>query len=497
MGGRVLLIALLLVGCGGGGGGDLGSVPFSVAGSTPGDGAIDAAVDSALFIVFSRPVNAATLTTGSLRLRTSDGVLVDGTISATGVSPSLATFTPRLPLTENVAYRLTLSGSIESTTGTPLGADHHICFITESGLPVVRSDQIVDLGERMQVARFHARWQRLSGGRVLIAGGFTSPTAATDTLEIYEPVTRTFRLLAGRLSSPRAEHAIATLLDGRILISGGVGVPGGPPLATTDLFDPFSEGVVPGPPMNEARRWHACTAYESGPDAMVSGGFGAAGDPLDTIELRRGGAFVPFPFRLPEPTAQHVQILYDSNQVYFSSGNFLAIGAFWDGVTLVAKVEGDIRFRPAVLQIGSGRHLVVAGDTRSATTVTFDGQTSRMATRLTFERRGAHSLTVRGRNGQRFLIAGGFNISALGAPPLATVEVMDYIPVGDAGLPDMLFYRVATVNLPVPFAGHVGFADLDGTTVLCGGVGDGVGPHSRRVVLVLDEDSAPAVACGG
>ncbi len=501
MGGRlvaVVAVALAIVGCGGGGGGGgPQAAPFTIAGSSPGDGEIDANTASAIFVSFSRPAKAATLTTGAVRLRTMDGLAVDGTVSASGVSPSLVTFTPRVPLTENVAYRVIVSGAIQSAEGTPLGADRHICFITTSPVPRVRSDQVVDLGDRLQVARFHARWQRLAGGRVLIAGGFTSPTAATDTLEIYEPATRTFRLLAARLSSPRGEHAIATLFDGHVLISGGAAFPGGPPLPTTDLFDPSTEAVVPGPPMLEARRWHACTAYEGGPDAMVSGGFGVSGDPLDTIEVRRGGAFLPFASRLPEPTAQHLQILFDFDQVYFSSGNFLARGAFLDGAAMAGQTEGDIRFRPAAAQVGADRHIIVGGDTRSATTVTFNGQTSLLATEVTFERRGAHSLTLRGSGGRRFLVAGGFNIAVQGIPALATMEVMDYLPVGAFGTPDMIFYRVATVTLPVPFAGHVGFNDTDGSTILAGGVGDGVGPHSRRVVRVLAEESPPAVACGG
>ena len=49
--------------------------------------------------------------------------------------------------------------------------------------------------------------------------------------------------------------------------------------------------------------------------------------------------------------------------------------------------------------------------------------------------------------------------------------------------------------LPIPFAGHVGFNEPDGPSVLAGGIGDGSGPHSRRVVLVLDNNSSPKVPC--
>ena len=87
--------------------------------------------------------------------------------------------------------------------------------------------------------------------------------------------------------------------------------------------------------------------------------------------------------------------------------------------------------------------------------------------------------------GHRFLAAGGFQITA-GGRALATLEVVDYLPIGPFGTPDAAVYPVTGTELPVPMAGHVGFVDINGVVVPAGGWGDGVGDHLRRVVLIRD-----------
>ena len=94
-----------------------------------------------------------------------------------------------------------------------------------------------------------------------------------------------------------------------------------------------------------------------------------------------------------------------------------------------------------------------------------------------------------------FLLAGGFQISAPGEPALRTLELARYTPLGPLNTPDVTVLGLASVELPVAFAGHIGFNEASGATVLAGGVGDGAGPHSRRVVMILDANSTPPLAC--
>jgi hypothetical protein len=90
----------------------------------------------------------------------------------------------------------------------------------------------------------------LLDGRVLIAGGVTdSFSSITNTAELYDPITGVFTP-TGEMTTPRRSHAATLLPDGRVLIAGGFGPLGaesagcppslsyGCPLASGELYDP-------------------------------------------------------------------------------------------------------------------------------------------------------------------------------------------------------------------------------------------------------------------
>ncbi|MHC4161715.1 MAG: Kelch repeat-containing protein, partial [Planctomycetota bacterium] len=402
-----------------------------------------------------------------------------------------------LPLDDlepNELYRLVISGTILSQNGQPLGADIEICFITVSPVPSVRPDQVVDLGDRMVVPRYLGRAVRLSDGRIVVIGGFRDPNTATDTIEVWDPAAQRFELLPARLATARGEHTATLLGDGRVLIAGGVAQPGGPPLTTTELLSASANGVSAGPDLNVARRWHGASRFLGGSGAVVSGGFGPTGDALDSVEILDGSSWKFHSDSLPQPTSQHLHHAHGADTVYVTAGNLRQQAAQIRSGDVTLRAEGDTRFRPAAGLVDGSRLFVVGGDTRSIVIHEFATNTSWLASRLLLQRRGAHTLTPRGETGHRFLAAGGFQITA-GGRALATLEVVDYLPVGPFGTPDATVYPVTGAELPVPFAGHVGFVDNAGIVVLAGGWGDGVGDHSRRAVLILDGGSNEVVQC--
>ena len=491
--GWTLCVALTLAGCGGGGGS--GTIPFVLNGSSPELGATDAPIDAPVLLVFNRPTDPATITLQNIRFEQEDGTPIAFEIFVQGFNAASISIAPLTALKQNVAHRVTLTAGIKAPDGTAL-REQTICFITKSLTPTVRPDQLIDLGDALNVPRFLARSIRLPDGRILIIGGFTDPQTATDTLEVYQPATRSFRVLDARLSVPRAEHTVTQMIDGRVMIAGGVSTPGGAPLASTEFFNLVSEKITSGPEMNEARTWHAASAFKNGESVMVSGGFDENGDEKTTVERLVTGAWRLLNEELAIPTARGIQFSWDFDKVYFSASNLSGVGALFDGAALRPRQEGDIRFRPAYTSLGNGRFLIVGGDTRSAITYVFSSGLAWGGTDFLFERRGAHTLTTRGGlGGRRLLIAGGFNIAQVGSPPLRTLEIVDALDPGPFGFPDVAFYRVDNLLLPVPYAGHIGFNEPDGPTVLAGGVGDGVGPHSRRVVVILDNRSSPTIDC--
>src|SRR5437867_1645285 len=77
-------------------------------------------------------------------------------------------------------------------------------------------------GSMHNVRRLHTA-TLLPNGKVLVAGGFTGlfgPYSATNTAEIYDPATGTWRY-TGSLRFARARHTATLLANGRVLVVGG------------------------------------------------------------------------------------------------------------------------------------------------------------------------------------------------------------------------------------------------------------------------------------
>src|SRR5689334_17929300 len=91
-------------------------------------------------------------------------------------------------------------------------------------------------------------------------------------MEIYVPYNlEENRELATRLSVFIEGHISAVLKDRQVLIAGGQGVdPDGIPLSTTEIFDPASGKIIPGPSMKKARYGAACAILNDIP--YVCGG---------------------------------------------------------------------------------------------------------------------------------------------------------------------------------------------------------------------------------
>lgn len=494
-----LLLGAIL-GCGGGGGGGV-TLEFALSGSVPAAGSVDAPVDAPIAVTFNKPADAGTLTQGNIRLLDGAGRPVGIDLVVRDFNPVSLSVQPLENLEPNTLYRLRFVGAVRTVAGDEsIGPGLEICFVTDNDDPTVRPDQVVDLGpDALNVARYLARGVQLADGRFALFGGFVDDTTATDTIEVWDPGTRTFSLLDARMGVPRAEHTVNLLADGRVLIAGGVSEPGGEPLATTGLYDPVSGLVGEGPPMQRARRWHSAAAFENASKVLVTGGFSdATGDnPLDDGEFFDGRRFLFALGVLAGPAAQHTSVTHGFDEVYVGTGNFFGEAGLYDGSELRPRTEGDGRKRSArPLRVDNDRYVVVGGDTRSSLVYDFGSNVTWGASEFLRDRRGAHSVTPRDGLLGRVLAAGGFQISAPGSPALRTLEVCEYLPIGPFGLPDVAVHPVENVRLPVAMAGHVGFVDPTGVTVLAGGFGGDTGPHLRHAVLILDSQTAPNLTCG-
>ncbi|MBK7705802.1 MAG: hypothetical protein IPJ30_08460 [Acidobacteria bacterium] len=122
-------------------------------------------------------------------------------------------------------------------------------------------------GGRMRSARSSHTATLLRDGRVLIAGGYDGDYL--DSAEIYDPATGSFKGI-GKMTMPRSDHAAVLLSDGRVLLAGGVGI-GWTFLADAELFDPATGTFSKTGSMNLVRESHTTTLLNDG-RVLITGG---------------------------------------------------------------------------------------------------------------------------------------------------------------------------------------------------------------------------------
>jgi hypothetical protein len=126
----------------------------------------------------------------------------------------------------------------------------------------------------------------LDDGRVLVVGG-SGPDGMPPVAEVYDPAAGTFEP-AGEPIVPRAGHTATVLADGRVLVVGGRDADdsGGPTtLTTTELWDPATGSFSAAGELVEPRQSHTATLLEDG-RVLVVGGYIGAGYGTGSIGIR-------------------------------------------------------------------------------------------------------------------------------------------------------------------------------------------------------------------
>src|SRR5690348_221284 len=190
----------------------------------------------------------------------------------------------------------------------------------------------------LMVGRTGATATLLPSGQVLIAGG-SANGAALASVELFDPNSNTFSLVSGVLSSPRENHAAALLPDGRVLIAGGwdgTTLAPVPPastgaakvLASSDIFDPSTGAVAPGPPLTSPRMNFSATTALDG-SVIAIGGSDGQNDLASIDVLAPGaGAFALSGAKLATARQGHLAFLLPHN------GNILVVGGTSSGASI-------------------------------------------------------------------------------------------------------------------------------------------------------------------
>jgi N-acetylneuraminic acid mutarotase len=110
----------------------------------------------------------------------------------------------------------------------------------------------------------------LLDGRLLVAGGMDA-TWVTASAMLYDPYSNTWARV-GSMTDGRAGHTATLLTDGRVLVTGGEGSDANlTPLHTTELYDPATQTWSAGGDLSVERQDHTATRLADG-RVLVAGG---------------------------------------------------------------------------------------------------------------------------------------------------------------------------------------------------------------------------------
>lgn len=308
----------------------------------------------------------------------------------------------------------------------------------------------------LNVARFEATQTLLPGGKVLLAGGY-STQGPTNAAELYDPGAGKWSL-TGSLATARGNHTATLLPDGNVLVAGGVTTSpfSSSVLTSTELYRSASGQWIEAQSMNQPRAYHTATLLLNG-KVLVSGGGNASGnssfssaeiyDPTDDTWTVTGS--------LANARANHTATLLPSGKVLVaggtSNGVILSSAELYDPATgqwlPTAPMNRGRSYQTATL-LASGKVLVAEGltDDRVASAELYDpvagtwSMTGDLPDPLAF---ALHTATLLP-NG-KVLIVGGYDFVEF-----ATCELYDPITNGwtyTGSLPTGQFYHAATLLL--------------------------------------------------
>jgi N-acetylneuraminic acid mutarotase len=194
---------------------------------------------------------------------------------------------------------LVAGGGQANSEGLPSGAGVTDTVLLIDASAGVDAGTLVTTTSPLTIGRSHHVAALLPSGDVLVAGGSPSAGDAGTTplplkeAEIYDPVAGTWSVVSSTLTVARA-MASSAVVGGKVVIAGGYTSDGTTPVAV-DVFDPTAQTFSsPGSLAGAGRVFGAMTALAGATSAVMAGGisFGSiTSDFLDEGELYSAGAW--------------------------------------------------------------------------------------------------------------------------------------------------------------------------------------------------------------
>ncbi|HEX8439841.1 kelch repeat-containing protein [Archangium sp.] len=276
-------------------------------------------------------------------------------------------------------------------------------------------------------ARYNHTATPLLDGRVLVAGGIGNRYAAEA--EVYDPASGTWST-TGALASPRIDHTATRLPDGTVLIVGGSNgnVWPEPFFASAEVYDPTSGTWRTTGAMSAPRARHAAAPLPDG-KVLVSGGYGngfkstaEVYDPA-TGSWRATGSMTSVRYDHTATPLPGGKVLVAGGQN--GSGAYVPMAEVYDPATGTWSATGTMlspRYHHTATPLPGGKVLVVGGEGaggRLASAEVYDPATGTWSAAASMATpRTSHATTLLA-NGKVF-VPGGFS-----SEWLAKAEVYD------------------------------------------------------------------------
>jgi hypothetical protein len=205
-------------------------------------------------------------------------------------------------------------------------------------------------------------------GRVFICGGLAT-SSTDDTVEVYDPETKTFTLLPGRLQVGRSFHTVVRIDQRRLLVYGGLSA--GAQQAPPEIYDIVAgTSTVLTAPETTVRAGHAAITLQDG-GILIVGGEDYDAMPLATVIRFDPGSttFTPYATLATPRSATAINRLLDG-RLFIAGG---VTGLLSSEVTQTTELLSDTAQRrdgPAmsvrrrdhtVTRLDNGKLLVVGG----------------------------------------------------------------------------------------------------------------------------------------
>lgn len=239
--------------------------------------------------------NAAGSTTATVSITVvAAPVITTHPVSTAVVPPATASFTVAATGSGTLTYQWERNGTIipgataatyvtPATSGSDIGSAYRVVVSDAFGGMVTSNaatltTQGFSYTGSMSVARSAHTATLLLDGKVLVAGGVNGATTLASA-EIFDPATGTFAA-TGSMNVARQQHAAVLLADGTVLVVGGF-ASNTATTATAEIYDPTTGTFTTTGSMSTPRQ-NVAAVLLAGGDVLVAGG-----------EQRVGGAKIP------------------------------------------------------------------------------------------------------------------------------------------------------------------------------------------------------------